>query len=489
MALTQVNSDGIKANAVNTSDIADDAVTADKLANTSVTAGSYTASNITVDAQGRITAASSGTTADADKIEEGNTSVECVDTGSDGHITFDTEGSERMRIASNGRVGIATSSPSFPLHIATTSSEPTAIALTSNSTTSYNPTGFNAGARLRLTAGSATDSFSGITFGSLQNAEGMLGFVQNSSGYNEFVIQSYRGSYSEKFRIDDLGNVGIGDSDPSEKLDVNGNAKANHILSDGNFIGRGNLSGSDSRSGVTAIGPASDTTPRAFQGAYAEFYGGAHSSKAGELKLGTGMNTAGPIIFELNTNEEARFNSSGIFLHGKTSENHNVTGVEIKHTGGSNGQIVATNSGLCIRVNRHTSTGEVIQMMKSGTIVGRISVSGSSTSYSTTSDYRLKENVVNLDGAINRVKQLAPKRFNFIVEPDETVDGFLAHEAQTVVPEAVIGTHNEVDNDGNPVMQEIDQSKLVPLLTAALQEAIAKIETLETKVAALEAAA
>ena len=65
-------------------------------------------------------------------------------------------------------------------------------------------------------------------------------------------------------------------------------------------------------------------------------------------------------------------------------------------------------------------------------------------------------------------------------------DGFLAHEAQTVVPEAVIGTHNEVDNEGNPVYQGIDQSKLVPLLTAALQEAITKIETLEARVAALE---
>ena len=119
--------------------------------------------------------------------------------------------------------------------------------------------------------------------------------------------------------------------------------------------------------------------------------------------------------------------------------------------------------------------------------VGDITSNGSSTTYGTSSDYRLKENVVNLDGAITRVKQLAPKRFNFIADADTTVDGFLAHEAQAVVPEAVTGTHNQVDDDGNPVYQGIDQSKLVPLLTAALQEAIAKIETLETKVAALEA--
>jgi len=83
------------------------------------------------------------------------------------------------------------------------------------------------------------------------------------------------------------------------------------------------------------------------------------------------------------------------------------------------------------------------------------------------------------------VKTLAPKRFNFIADPDTTVDGFLAHEV-TAVPEAVVGTHNQVDDDGNPVYQGIDQSKLVPLLTAALQEAVAKIEALEAQNADFE---
>lgn len=109
------------------------------------------------------------------------------------------------------------------------------------------------------------------------------------------------------------------------------------------------------------------------------------------------------------------------------------------------------------------------------------------TSYNTSADYRLKENVVDIADGITRVKQLQPRRFNFIADGATTVDGFLAHETQTVVPEAVTGTHNEVDDEGNPVYQGIDQSKLVPLLTAALKEAITKIETLETKVAALEA--
>ena len=118
--------------------------------------------------------------------------------------------------------------------------------------------------------------------------------------------------------------------------------------------------------------------------------------------------------------------------------------------------------------------------------VGRITTSGSSTSFLTSSDYRLKENNVLINDGITRVKLLKPYRFNFIVDADNTVDGFFAHEVQSVVPEAIAGTHNEVDDEGNPVYQGIDQAKLVPLLTAALQEAITKIEDLETRIQALE---
>ena len=125
--------------------------------------------------------------------------------------------------------------------------------------------------------------------------------------------------------------------------------------------------------------------------------------------------------------------------------------------------------------------------------VGSIQTDGSNTSYNTSSDYRLKENIVDLTGAIDRVKTLKPKRFNFKDNPSKTQDGFLAHEIITV-PEAVNGTKDATetytDDDGNEqtriLPQQLDQSKLVPLLTSALQEAITKIETLETKVTALE---
>jgi hypothetical protein len=113
------------------------------------------------------------------------------------------------------------------------------------------------------------------------------------------------------------------------------------------------------------------------------------------------------------------------------------------------------------------------------TLVGNINVTSTATQYNTSSDYRLKENVVELSGATDRLKQLEPKRFNFIDDADTTVDGFLAHEVQSVVPEAISGEKDAVDADGNPEYQGIDHSKLVPLLVATIKELEARITALE----------
>ena len=165
----------------------------------------------------------------------------------------------------------------------------------------------------------------------------------------------------------------------------------------------------------------------------------------------------------------------------RISANGDVTYGEFSATGATEGRRYSDKGRLC-----RSSTNSVVvvphhEFYNLNGVVGSIQTSGSSTAYNTSSDYRLKENVVPLTGAADRLNQLEVHRFNFIADPDTTLDGFLAHEAQAVVPECVTGTKDEVDDDGNPVYQGIDQSKLVPLLTAALQEALAKIETLEQR--------
>jgi len=146
--------------------------------------------------------------------------------------------------------------------------------------------------------------------------------------------------------------------------------------------------------------------------------------------------------------------------------------------------------------------GHLIFINGNGT-VGSVTTSGSATAYNTSSDYRLKENVSAMTQATERLKQLLPKRFNFIADADTTVDGFLAHEVADVVPEAITGTKDGMrdeeyevkpavlDDDGNvvdeavmgtrsvPDYQGIDQSKLVPLLVATIQELEARITQLE----------
>jgi len=157
---------------------------------------------------------------------------------------------------------------------------------------------------------------------------------------------------------------------------------------------------------------------------------------------------------------------------------------------------VSGNTGQNLSAWRVATNGQYgLRFFNSSTqSVGFIRIDGASTTYSTSSDYRLKENEIAISDGIERLKQLKPYKFNFKTEPDTTVDGFFAHEVSSIVPEAISGekdaTETYIDDNGdeqtriNP--QGIDQSKLVPLLTSALQEAITKIETLEARVQALE---
>jgi len=190
-----------------------------------------------------------------------------------------------------------------------------------------------------------------------------------------------------------------------------------------------------------------------------------------------GSLTSKPFKLLSNGTERARFDASGRFMLGCTTTT--VDNAEAKFFDAADGMRL---------ISGRASTGarEHIVFRNPNGDCGSIDTSGSSTSYTTSSDYRLKENVIELTGATDRIKQIPVHRFNFITDPDKTVDGFLAHEVADVVPEAITGTKDEVDAEGNPVYQGIDQSKLVPLLTAAIKEQQALIEDLQTRLAALE---
>jgi hypothetical protein len=118
-------------------------------------------------------------------------------------------------------------------------------------------------------------------------------------------------------------------------------------------------------------------------------------------------------------------------------------------------------------------------------VVGSISTSGSSTSYSTSSDYRLKENIAPMTGALDIVQALKPVTYNWKADGSES-QGFIAHELQAVVPECVTGEKDAVNEDGSIKAQSIDTSFLVATLTAAIQELKATVDAQAARIAALE---
>jgi len=116
-----------------------------------------------------------------------------------------------------------------------------------------------------------------------------------------------------------------------------------------------------------------------------------------------------------------------------------------------------------------------------GTVRGQITNNIYGTQYTTSSDYRLKENVQPLSSSTSRTLALKPCTFEWIDDADNnSIEGFLAHEVAAIVPEAVVGTKDALDADGNPEYQTIDQSKLIPILVKTIQELEARITALES---------
>ena len=412
-----------------------------------------------------------------------------------------------------GKVGIGTSSPSAKLHVDTSNS---GVALHSEADDFFVESNSHTG----MTIGSGSSHRSSIYFANSTDNDIARIVVSHSDGTMRF-----HNNASERMRIDALGNVGIGTSSPSTKLDVNDATTNSHTtnIKIVNSAGWSNSQGylkslawADPNT-VASIGSEFDGSKVNMH--FHSFYNGAYKTETtklmtilGDGKVGIGtssptteLRVIGQISAQSTTNGngfsqncigvpanyyfDVRDDNTGIFRI--------ISNKRIQTNGGTN---------MLGHLNLIGERGQNYKALAfehsgGGGEVGNITTASSSTAYNTSSDYRLKENVSYDFDATTRLKQLKPARFNFIADADKTVDGFLAHEVSSIVPEAISGTKdavqvweegdelpegvsvgdNKLDENGNtiPQYQGIDQSKLVPLLVKTIQELEARITTLE----------
>jgi hypothetical protein len=415
---------------------------------------------------------------------------------------------EAMRINSSGSVGIGTTSITSPF-VVNTAFNSGYISQFVNTGTGADPNGvlIQAGVLdsayiLRLTKQDATDVLAVRGTGRVgigttspqsyinsstkvlhlkQDSANGSGVVMESDSCITEILSGSNASYfynytsdpmifgtnnTERLRIDSSGRVGIGTSSPT------GNANGSALVLE-----------------VHSSGANPPEILAGGQNAEISIAGGSGAS----YLWSTG---AYPLIMATNATERLRIDSSGNLL---VASSTNVGTADHKVS------IQKGTSGRCLGLGTTLTSATIMMSLVNGNgTVGSIQTNGTSTSYVTSSDYRLKTAVEYDWDATTRLKQLNPVRFNFIADADTTVDGFLAHEVQDVVPEAISGTKDGMrdeeyevtpavlDEDGNevtpavmgtrsvPDYQGIDQSKLVPLLVKTIQE-------LEARIAALEA--
>jgi hypothetical protein len=340
---------------------------------------------------------------------------------------------EQMRITTAGNVGIGTSSPTQRLEI-----------LAANRATDTTGQFF-----IRTSDSYAANVGGQLTLGGAYNATpssyafaGIAGRKEDSStnvaGYLQLSTTTSAGALTERMRIDSSGNVGIGVTPTNvasyKNLEVRG--------STGGLIYSSNSDGS-------VKGYFGNTNSAVFLNAI----------------------TSHPLLFGTADTERMRIDSSGNLLVGLTS------GASYKLDVSSNGTTTA-------RINRSTNTGNLIDFANGAGVLGNISTNGFTIAYNVSSDYRLKENIAPMTGALATVSALKPVTYDW--KAGSSSQGFIAHELAEVFPDAVTGEKDAVDAEGNPVYQGIDTSFLVATLTAAIQEQQTLINNLTTRLNALE---
>jgi hypothetical protein len=345
-----------------------------------------------------------------------------------------------MRLDSSGNLGIGTSSPAYRLQVTNTAASNFVSVVSVNTGTA------------------------GLLLGDTDSAT--VGRVEYENLNNAMTFFT---NGSERARIDSSGNLGIG--------------------------GTVNLSAAQSTDGQIRI---SNTTTRASGNKYgirfadssfetnAAIYAeqGGSGNNASALVFGTNGGTGG--IALTSATERARITGGGDLLVGTTSGSFSQVSSGNTYAFGvvqtANGNNVLLVDGAYV-----SGTQNLVVFAKSSTTTGTITYNGTVIAYNTTSDYRLKEDVRPMTGALAKVAALKPVTYKWKSDGSDG-EGFIAHELQAVVPHAVTGEKDAVDAEGKPQYQGIDTSFLVATLTAAIQELKADLDATKAELAALKGA-
>jgi hypothetical protein len=420
-----------------------------------------------------------------------------------GNILFGFSGLEKMRLTSAGYLGIGTSSPNTILHIFKSDGATADLARFQQN---------NQGNLLIQSqqGGQSIGGANGILF---QNAVGSMGWQTNTtSGNAQMVLDSsgnlYVGATTGSARFyayaADGGNVfGVGGTTKGVRistnstntqitgvdttlsatyqplaiggsyvtLNYNGNNEAARIDSSGNLL-VGTTSANGYKLNVQAGGSGAVTCFDLGAGNI-DIVGGSLASNVGYIGMGGSHSLA---FTRSGTTESMRIDSSGNLLIGTTSLG--TTNAYFQNLSGSR---TSLNLGSSVT----TSANLVFFNNPNGT-VGTISTNGTATAYNTSSDYRLKENVQNMTGALAKVNQLRPVTYDWIADKSQG-QGFIAHELQVVVPDCVTGAKDAVDAEGKPIYQGVDTSFLVATLTSAIQELNTLVTTQAETITSMQA--
>ena len=375
-------------------------------------------------------------------------------------------GSTKMTILANGNVGIGTTNPSSELEV-------NGNILASNPNAQIKASS-QANVSMEMYSTSTDSAIMGIHSGTIRTK------ISNTED-SWFLGPKFgigTGTPSDKLEV--VGGVTITSETPT-KLLLN-NTK-NGTWTAGEALGLVEFYGNDASGGGAKVQSSIKVLAQDQYGAHFNMTFNLSKGSSGNAEL---MRLTGEGKLGIGTTSPL----ATLHIDNPQTANGNIGMMSDASAGGTgtrNIHVNLPNYGEGIRFLRSgTYSGGAMKFYSGSSNVGSVQINASSTSYNTTSDYRAKENIAPMENSIDRLKELKPCRFNFLIDPENTVDGFIAHEAKQVVPEAVTGEKDELDHEGNPQYQGIDQSKLVPLLTAALKESISKIEQLETRIQTLE---